>query len=148
MDFAGDHTLGLNFNASLGKNHSVEAAGDNYLIAFDLAFDFGAFAEHEGLIAEDVAFDLSFDAKRTGKFQRAFKAYGPIEEAGPFALRFRHASMILRTAKPRDTSARVDTNSTDTILTAGDTATLYREFRGFNLESLVGCPICNTTYVV
>ena len=94
MDFAGDDAFGLNFNAALSENYSIEAAGDNYLIAFDLAFDLGTFAENERLIAEDVAFDLSFDTKRARKFERAFKAHGPIEESGPFALRFRHASMI------------------------------------------------------
>lgn len=94
MDFAGDDALGLNFNAALGENHSIEAAGDDYLIAFDLAFHFGTFAENEGLIAEDIAFDLSFDAQRARKFERAFKADGPIEESRPFTLRFRHAPMI------------------------------------------------------
>ena len=64
MNFAGDDALGLNLHAAFGENYSVEAAGDNYLIPFDLAFDFGAFAEDERLIAEDIAFDLSFDAKR------------------------------------------------------------------------------------
>ena len=94
MDFAGDDALGLNFHAAFGENYSIEAAGDNYLIAFDLTFDFCAFAKNESLVAEDVAFYLSFDAKRAGKFQRAFKANGPIQKAGPLALRFRHASMI------------------------------------------------------
>ena len=94
MDFAGDDALGLNFHTALGENYSVEAARDNYLIAFDLAFDFGAFAEDESLVAEDITFDLSFDAERAGKFQGAFKAHGPIEKSRPFALRFRHAPMI------------------------------------------------------
>lgn len=94
MNFAGDDTLRLNFHAALRKNYSIEAARDNYLIAFDLAFDFGAFAEDESLIAEDITFDLGFDAKCAGKFQGAFKAHSSIKEAGPFTLRFRHAPMI------------------------------------------------------
>jgi len=94
MHFAGHDALGLNFYAALGENYSIEAAGYNYLIAFDLAFDFGAFAKDESLIAEDIAFDLSFDAQCARKFQGSFKAHGPIEEAGPFTLRFRHAPMI------------------------------------------------------
>ena len=65
MDFAGDDAFGLNFDAAFGENYSIEAAGDNYLIAFDLAFDFGALTEHERLIAEDIAFDLGFDAERS-----------------------------------------------------------------------------------
>ena len=65
MNFAGDDAFGLNFNATLCENHSIKAACDNYLIAFDLAFDFGAFAKDESLIAEDIAFDLSFDAERS-----------------------------------------------------------------------------------
>jgi len=94
MNFAGDDALGLNFNSAFGENHAIEAAGDNYLIALDLAFDFGAFAEDERLIAEDVAFDLRFDAECAGKLQRTFKADSPIQKAGPFALRLGHASMI------------------------------------------------------
>ena len=94
MDFARDDALGLNFNAAFGENHSVEAAGDNHLIALDLTFDLGAFAEDESLIAEDVAFDLCFDAKCAGKLQSALKADSPIQKAGPFTLRFGHASVI------------------------------------------------------
>ena len=63
VNFASDDALGLNFNSALRENHSIKAAGDNYLIAFDLAFDFGTFAEDERLIAKDIAFDLSLDAK-------------------------------------------------------------------------------------
>ena len=94
MDFTADDALGLNFHAPLGENYSVKSARDDYLIAFDLAFDFGALAENERLVAEDVAFYLGFDAQRSRKLERAFKADSPIEKSGPFALRFRHASMI------------------------------------------------------
>ncbi len=80
MDFAGNDALGLNFHAAFGKNYSVEAAGDDYLVAFDLAFDFRAFAEDQRLIAENVALNLRFDAQRAGEFQGAFKADGPIEK--------------------------------------------------------------------
>jgi hypothetical protein len=147
MDFAGDDAFGLNFDAAFGENYSVEAAGDNYLIAFDLAFHFGTFAEDEGLIAEDVAFDLSFDAQRARKFQGAFKAHGPIEEAGPFTLRLRHASMIRERPSHGTPLVRL-IQPTETMPAAGDTATLYRELRRFNLESPDGCSICNTTVVV
>lgn len=94
MDFAGDDALGLNFNAALGENYAVKPSSNNYLISFDLTFNFGAFAQNESLITEDVAFDLGFNAERAGKLQCAFKADSPIEKSGPFALRFRHASMI------------------------------------------------------
>ena len=94
MDFAGDHALGLNFHAAFGENYAIESSGDNYVIAFDLTFDLGAFAEYKRLIAEDVALDLRFNAQRSGKFQRTFKADSPIEKAGPFALRLGHASLI------------------------------------------------------
>ena len=94
VDFAGDDALGLNFNAAFGENHSVEASGDDYLITFNLTFDLGAFAENQRLVAEDVALDLGFDTQRAGKLQRALKTDRPIKETGPFALRFRHASMI------------------------------------------------------
>jgi len=117
------------------------------LIAFDLAFDFGAFAENESLIAEDIAFDLSLNAERARKFQRAFKAHGPIKEAGPFALRFRHASMI-RERPSHGTPLLQLVRLTETTLDAGDTATLYRELRQFNLESRDECSIRNTTVVV
>lgn len=94
MDFAGNHALGLNFHAAFGENYAVETSRDNYVIAFDLAFDFGTFAENESLITQDISFDLCFDAQRAGKFQSAFKADGPIEKAGPFTLRLGHASVI------------------------------------------------------
>ncbi len=94
MNFAGDDAFGLNFNAAFGENYAIEASGDNYVIAFDLTFYFCAFAEYERLIAEDVAFDLRFDAQRAGKFQSALKADSPIEKAGPLALWLGHASLI------------------------------------------------------
>ena len=94
VDFPADDALGLNFNAALGENHAVKPSGDDYLIAFDLAFNLGAFAKNQRLIAEDIALYLGFDSQRAGKLQRAFKADSPIKETGPFALRFGHASMI------------------------------------------------------
>lgn len=94
VDFAGDDAFGLNFHAALGEDYAVKSPGDDHLIAFDLAFDLGAFAENQSLIAENIAFDLGFDPERAGKLQSAFKADGPIKETGPFTLRFRHSSVI------------------------------------------------------
>ena len=94
VDFAGDDAFGFNFHAPFGENHSVKPSGDDYLIPFDLAFDFGAFAENESLIAENVAFDLRLKPERARKFQRAFKAHGSVKESGPFALVFRQTPVI------------------------------------------------------
>ena len=81
MDFAGDDTLGLNFDSALGEDYAVKPSGDDYLIPFDLAFNFGAFTEDQRLITEDVALDLSFNAESAGELQSAFKAHGAVKEA-------------------------------------------------------------------
>jgi hypothetical protein len=94
VDFAGDDALGLNFDSALGEDYSVKPPGNDYLIPFDLAFDFGTFTEDERLITEDVALDLSFNAERAGELQSALKAHGSVKEAGPFALGFRQTPMI------------------------------------------------------
>ncbi len=94
VDFAGDDALRLNFDSPLGEDYAVKPPGDDDLIPFDLAFDLGAFTEDQRLIAENVAFDLRFDAQRARKLQGAFKADGAVKEAGPFALGFRQTPMI------------------------------------------------------
>src|SRR5271165_5243661 len=45
MNFAGYDAFGLNFDAAFRENDSIEAAGYDDPIAFDLAFDFRALAE-------------------------------------------------------------------------------------------------------
>jgi hypothetical protein len=94
MNLAGDDAFGLDLNAAFGEDYSVKAACDDYVIAFDLAFDFGAFAENERLIAKDVALNLRFNAERAGKLQRTLKADSPIKETGPFTLRLRRTTLI------------------------------------------------------
>lgn len=94
MNLTGDYSLGLNLYPALRENHSVKPAGDDYLIALDLAFNLRAFTQDKSLVAEDVAFYLRFDSQCAGKLQRALKADGPIQKAGPLSLRFRWTPLI------------------------------------------------------
>jgi hypothetical protein len=87
MDFAGDNAFGLNLDAAFGEDDAIEAAGDDYAVAFDLAFDFSAFAKDDRLLGDDVAFDVAVNAERARKLQRAFKRHALIDEASPLFVR-------------------------------------------------------------
>jgi len=56
MDLAGHDTLWLNFNAALGEDDSVVSARNHDAVPFNLPFDFGVFAEDQGLLGDDVPF--------------------------------------------------------------------------------------------
>jgi hypothetical protein len=83
MDLAGYHTLSFNFDAALGEDHAVEAAGDYYAIAFDLAFDFGVLAEDDSLLGDDVALHVPVNAERAADRERSFQGYALIDESCP-----------------------------------------------------------------
>src|SRR5580658_1725590 len=95
MDFAGYHPFSLYLDPSFSKNDSVEAAGDDYAIALNLAFNLGTFTENHCLLGDDVAAYVAVNAKRTSKLQRAFQGYTLVDKSGPL---FAHA--ILRGTGP------------------------------------------------
>jgi len=47
VNLSSNNPLGLNLNTPFGKNHTIEAAGNHYAVAFDLSLDFGAFSEDD-----------------------------------------------------------------------------------------------------
>jgi hypothetical protein len=83
VDFTRDDTLCLNFYAALGEDHAVKPAGDYNVIPFDLAFDFGAFAENYSLFRDNVALDVAVDAERAFDLQRPFHGDALIDESCP-----------------------------------------------------------------
>lgn len=83
VDFTGDDALGLDFYAALCEDHAVKTAGDYDVIAFDLAFDFGTFAEYDGLFRNNVALDVAVDAERAFDLQRPFHGDALIDESCP-----------------------------------------------------------------
>jgi hypothetical protein len=82
--FSGDDALGLNFDAALGKNYPIEAAGDDDAIAFNLSFDFGIFTEDYSLLGNDVALHVAVDAKSAGDLKSALQGHALVNKAGPF----------------------------------------------------------------
>jgi hypothetical protein len=83
VHFTGDDTFGLDFYAALREDHAVKSAGDHHVIPFDLAFDFGAFAENDGLFRNNVALDVAVDAERAFDLQRPFHGDALIDESCP-----------------------------------------------------------------
>src|ERR1700730_8598 len=96
VHFARDHALGLDLHTASGKNHAVKSSGDHHAIAFDLAFHLGALSEDHRLLRDDIALDVSVDAKRAFELQRALKCHTLIDESSPlfFAAIFRCAGPL------------------------------------------------------
>src|SRR5580658_3996429 len=97
MDFAGDDGFGLNFDFAGGLYGAVEMAADNYVVAFNLAFDFGMLAEDQGFVGNQRAFHHRINAKGAGTFQTALELDALVQKAGPlpgimpFAVKPTHA---------------------------------------------------------
>src|SRR5260370_209104 len=83
MHFSSDDALWLNLDAPFCENDPVEPPGDDHAIALDLAFNLCAFTEHDGLLGNDVAFDVSVNAERPCDLQRALEGDTLIDEAHP-----------------------------------------------------------------
>src|SRR5260370_18441636 len=83
VNLASDNPLGLNLNTPFGKNHTIEAAGNHYAVAFDLSLDFGAFSEDDRFLRDNVSFNVAINAERAGDCKRSFKAYSLIDETSP-----------------------------------------------------------------
>lgn len=64
VNLAGHHPLGLNLYAALRKNHPIESAGNNHVIALNLALDLGGFAQNQTVLGEDVSLYLAVHAER------------------------------------------------------------------------------------
>jgi hypothetical protein len=86
MDFACDNALGLNFHTAFRKNHAIEFSGNHDVIPLNLTFDTGAFAKDQAMIGNYVSLHVGVYAKNAGRFQRSFKAYSFVEEAGKLVL--------------------------------------------------------------
>src|SRR6266436_9690537 len=84
VNFAGHDALGFDLHTAFRENHAIEAAGDHYAVAFDLSFHLCAFAEDDGLVRDDVAFDVAVNAERSCNRQRALESYAPVNESCPF----------------------------------------------------------------
>ena len=83
MDFARNHTLGLDFYAAFGKDDAVKSTSDDNVIAFDLAFYFGALAQDHGLFGNNVSFNVAVNAERAFDLQRPFHGDALIDETCP-----------------------------------------------------------------
>ena len=87
VNFSGDHALGFNLHAALGKNYTVEAPGNHHTIAFNLPLDFRAVPQNHGLFRNDVAFHISIDTERSADRKRSFEGYALIDESCPLFVR-------------------------------------------------------------
>ncbi len=64
VNLARHHPLGLDLNSALDKNHPIESAGDDHVIALNLAFDSGRLAEDQTVFGEDVSLYLAVHTER------------------------------------------------------------------------------------
>src|SRR5580692_7335656 len=55
VDFAGDDGFGLNFDFAGRFYSAIEMAGDNDVVAVNLAFDLSVFAENQGFVRNESA---------------------------------------------------------------------------------------------
>jgi len=83
VHFPCDDTLDLNLHAATREDDAVKSPRDNHAIAFDLAFNLGALAKDHGLFRDDVAFDISINAKRPFECQCTFKQDALIDKTCP-----------------------------------------------------------------
>ena len=83
VHFTCDHALGFNLHAASGKYHTVESAGDDDAIAFNLSLDSSAFTQDNRLLGYDVSLDLAIDSKRPFELERALERHSSVDETGP-----------------------------------------------------------------
>src|ERR1700692_3718364 len=83
MHLAGDHALGLNLHATFRENHAVESSRDHHAIAFNLPFNFCAFAQYYRVLRNNIALHNSVNAKSSADLQRAFQRHPLIDKSGP-----------------------------------------------------------------
>ena len=97
MDFARDDGFGLNFDFAGGFYGAIEMAADNDVVAVNLAFDLGVFAEDQRLVRNQGALHRGIDAKGARAFQAAFELDALVEKTSPlprimsFAVKPTHA---------------------------------------------------------
>lgn len=108
MDFAGDDALGLNLHAAFGEDDAIITARNNHAVPFDLAFDFGVFAEDQRLLGDDVSLHVAVDAERASHSERALHCDALIDETCPlFAIAVAAGSRPLPSHKtPRSVATR------------------------------------------
>ena len=83
VHFPGNNALRFNLHAAFGENHTIEAAGNHYAVPFDLSLDFGALAQDNCLLRDDVSFYVAVNAERTGDCERALQGHTLIDETCP-----------------------------------------------------------------
>lgn len=64
VNLARHHPLGLDLNSALGKNHPIESAGDDHVIALNLALNSGRLAENQTVLGVDVSLYLAVHTER------------------------------------------------------------------------------------
>src|SRR5260221_4028094 len=84
MDFAGNHALRFNFDATFGENHAIEPPGTHDAVPFNLALDFGTFAKDDRLLRDDVPFHVPVNAERASDRERALERDALVDEPCPF----------------------------------------------------------------
>ena len=83
VNFACDNPLGLYLHAPFGKDHAIEAAGNHHAVPFDLSLDFGAFAQDNRLLRDDVSFNVAVNAERAGDRKRPVQGHALVDETCP-----------------------------------------------------------------
>lgn len=83
VHFASDYALGLDLHAAPRKNYAVKASRDYDAVAFDLPFDFGAFAKDDSLFGDDISADVAVDAEGALKLKGALEGHALVNETGP-----------------------------------------------------------------
>jgi len=83
VNLARGDTLVVNFHAALGIDHTVEAAGDHYVVAFDLALHACLIPQNQCLRRDQQALNFALDPKGPGAFECALKTHGFVEKTRP-----------------------------------------------------------------
>src|SRR5437588_12734050 len=84
MHFAGHDAFGLNLDAALGKNYTIEAPGNHHAVSLDLSLDLCTLAKNHGLLGNDVAFHVAINSEGAADRERSFHGYTLIDEPRPF----------------------------------------------------------------
>src|SRR5882762_817602 len=85
MNFAGNHTLCLDFDSSLGKDDAIEFACNDHAIPFNLAFHLSAFTQNQAVAGQQISLHLGVNSKYPRRFESSLKANAFVEEACKFA---------------------------------------------------------------
>src|SRR6266852_3617541 len=94
VNLAGDNALGLDLDTALRENDPIEPAGDDDVVALNLALDSGGLTQDKALLRDNVTLHLAIQAEGAGELEGALQLYPLVQEADPVV-----AGALLRPAR-------------------------------------------------